>query len=148
MCTLIKQTELYIYIYIYIYIYTHTHMFVPPHFGHFTPGNNFLRTVQEVEGVPGPSSSCGKSRPSLVYFLYSLLLCFYLVGTCFFVVIVLHFAFYLYLQQTTQTSMPPAGFEFAIPATDRSATGIGGIRFLVCAASSESLYRLSYPSAY
>ena len=54
---------------------------------------------------------------------------------------------------TTQTSMPPAGFEPATPLSgrsqtlvlDRSATGIG-IRCPDRPACSESLYRLSYPS--
>ena len=51
----------------------------------------------------------------------------------------------------TKTSMPPAGFELAIPASDHpqtlalgwSATGIGSIR---SPARSESLYRLRYLS--
>ena len=68
------------------------------------------------------------------FFLYSRVLCVlhpYLVSSlnCF------AFCFCLYLQHTTQTSMPPAGFEPAIPTSDRpqtltldsSATGIGNI---------------------
>ena len=54
----------------------------------------------------------------------------------------------------TQTSMPPAGFEPAIPAgerpqtyaLDRTATGIGRIRSPDRPGRSESLYQLSYPS--
>jgi hypothetical protein len=48
----------------------------------------------------------------------------YFISTCFFVLIVLHFAFCIYLQHTTQTSMPPAGFEPPNPSR-RAATGIG-----------------------
>ena len=39
-------------------------------------------------------------------FLYSLVRCLYFIRTCFFVVNILHFVFCLYLQHTTQTSMP------------------------------------------
>jgi hypothetical protein len=46
----------------------------------------------------------------------------YFIRTCFFVMIVLHFAFCLYLWHTTQTFMPSAGFEPAIPASDRPHT--------------------------
>ena len=57
---------------------------------------------------------------------------------------------------TTQTSMPPAEFEPAIPtgerlqthASDRSATGIGGIRSPDLPARSESLYRLHHPGSW
>ena len=47
---------------------------------------------------------------------------FYFILTWCFVPTVLHFAICLYLQHTTQTSMPPAGFEHAIPAGDRPQT--------------------------
>ena len=86
----------------------------------------------------GPQALSGRVRkvsfPPAFVFLYSLLLCLYFIRTCFFVLIVLHFAFCLSLQHTIQTSLPPAGFEPAIPASDRpqtlaldsSASGIGG----------------------
>jgi hypothetical protein len=52
-----------------------------------------------------------------------------------FVLIVLALPFMLIVQHTTQTSIPPVGFELAIPENDRpqtalhsSATGIGWIR--------------------
>ena len=59
-------------------------------------------------------------------------------------------SFCLYLQHTTQTSMPPAGYESAIPASDRpqtlaldrTATGIG--KDSNCPVCSDLLYRLSY----
>ena len=86
----------------------------------------------------GPQALSGRVRkisfPPAFVFLYSLVLCLYFIRTCFFVLIVLHFAFCLSLQHTIQTSLPPAGFEPAIPASDRpqtlaldsSASGIGG----------------------
>jgi hypothetical protein len=63
--------------------------------------------------------------------------------------------FCLYLQQTTQTFMPPAVFEPATPASDRlqtltsdrSVTGIGKDSIPGRAARSEWLYRLSYPGS-
>ena len=59
--------------------------------------------------------------------------------------------FVIIVQHTTQTFMPPAGFELAIPASeqphtlslDHSATRIGGIRSLDLSAPGVSLYRLS-----
>ena len=59
---------------------------------------------------------------------------------------------FFYLQHTTQTSVPPAEFEPAIPtiywpqnlALDHTATGIGTIRSPDRRACSKSLYRLSY----
>ena len=48
--------------------------------------------------------------------ILSLVLCSYFIRTCFFVLTILHFAFRRYLQHTTQTSKPPAGFEPIIPA--------------------------------
>jgi hypothetical protein len=62
-----------------------------------------------------------------------------------------HLAFLSLL--TTQTSMPPAGFELAIPVTDRpqalaldsSATGIGRIRTSDHPSSRQSLYWLRHP---
>jgi hypothetical protein len=52
----------------------------------------------------------------------------------FFVLIILAFVFFFLTVQNPQTSMPPAGYEPAIPAgerpqilaLDRSVTGIGG----------------------
>jgi hypothetical protein len=57
----------------------------------------------------------------------------YFILNCYFVLVFLHFAFWLYLQHATQTSMPPSGFELATPKSDRPqilashrlATGIG-----------------------
>ena len=65
-------------------------------------------------------------------------------------------AFFLYLQHTTQTSMPAARFENATPASDRqqtlalhrSAIGNGRIPIPDLPAGSKSLYRLSYPSPH
>ena len=54
-----------------------------------------------------------------ISFLYYLVLYLYLIRTSFFVLIFLHFAFCPYSQQTTQISMPPAGFDPATPASDR-----------------------------
>jgi hypothetical protein len=68
-----------------------------------------------------------------------------------------HFMFHAspYTTNTTQTSMPPAGFELTIPvserpkthALDRAATGIGfdSIPGPSSPVRSESLYRLRYP---
>ena len=89
---------------------------------------------------------------SAEFLLYSLVLCLYFIRNCFFVLIVAHFAFCLYLQHITQTYMTPAGFELATSASDRSqtlaldcsATGIGRIRSPDRPARSELLYRLSY----
>ena len=58
-----------------------------------------------------------------------------------------------YTTNTTQTSMPPEGFEPTIPASKlpqthalgRAATGIGWIRSPELPARIESLYRLRYP---
>ena len=87
--------------------------------------------LQEVGWAPGPVWTGAENLiPSGTFFVFSLL-CLYFIRTCFFVLIVLKFAFYL--QHTTQTSMPPPGFELAISASerlqtyalDRAATGIG-----------------------
>jgi hypothetical protein len=67
-------------------------------------------------------------------FFCSLVLSLYFIRTRFFVRVVLVFAFYpSCTTHTAQTSMPPAGFEPAIPAgkrpqtyvLDHTATGIG-----------------------
>jgi hypothetical protein len=58
--------------------------------------------------------------PGGIFFVFSFTLHF--IRTWFFVFIVLHFTFCLCLQHTTQTSMPPSGFEAAIPASDRPHT--------------------------
>ena len=48
------------------------------------------------------------SFPS-AFLLYSLVLCLYFIRTCVFVLIVLHFAFFVFIKtRNTQTSMPPA----------------------------------------
>ena len=103
-------------------------------------------------GWVGPRAgleSCGRSHLHWRCFRSLSILCPYL-----FVLIILAFClFVLTVQYTTQTSMPPAGSELAIPASarsqtlalERSATGIYRIRFPDAAARSESLYRLSYP---
>jgi hypothetical protein len=57
-----------------------------------------------------------------IFFYVFLVLCLYFIRTRFFFFNVLHFAFCLYLQHTTQTSMPPAGFE---PPTPASAQPLG-----------------------
>ena len=66
------------------------------------------------------------------FLVYSLALCLYLNPTWFFVFTVLHFAICLYLQHTTQTSMPPGEVRTRKlskrATTDRSATGLGRIR--------------------
>jgi hypothetical protein len=92
---------------------------------------------------------CGKSR-SHFSFVFSCTL--YFIHTCAFVLIILHFCLSSLLKHTIQTSMPPSGFEPAIPASerpqayalDRAATGIGGIRSPDHPARSESLHLLSY----
>jgi hypothetical protein len=74
-----------------------------------------------------------KKSVSLVGLFWTLLNSVFTASVLFFVVNVPHFAFCFYLQHTTQTSMPPAGFELPIPASKRSqiyalvraATGIG-----------------------
>jgi hypothetical protein len=72
-----------------------------------------------IGGWVGPRAGldgCGKCRPLRLFFsVFSLTL--YFIRTCFFVLIILYFAF-LYLL-TTQTSLSPAVFEPATPASDR-----------------------------
>ena len=87
---------------------------------------------------------CGKCIP--LYCIYSSSL----LGS--FVFIVLHFAFCLYLQQTTNIHACGGIRTRSLPsdrpqtlALDLLATGIGGIRSLDRPARSESVYRLSYP---
>ena len=61
----------------------------------------------------------------LLFFLFSVLYMY------FFVLIILALPFGLYCTtHTTQTSMPPAGFEPAIPVSDRPSTGIGEIIYI------------------
>ena len=55
------------------------------------------------------------ARP-LDLFLYSLVLCLYFIRTCFILLIVMHFAFCLYLQH--KQPCPPVGFEPATPGSD------------------------------
>jgi hypothetical protein len=81
----------------------------------------------------GGRAGVDESRKSLshrffVFVLFSVLHLYY-----FFVLIVLAVTFVLTVHHTTQTSLPPVGFESATPARDRpetlaldlSATGIG-----------------------
>ena len=92
---------------------------------------------------------CGKYRRHPEFLFCAL----YFIPTRFFVLIVLHFAFFWSLLTTHNTSMPLAGFEPETQASDRPqtlvlyrlVTGIGGIRFPDRPTRSESLYRLSYP---
>jgi hypothetical protein len=66
-------------------------------------------------GTPRSRSEEEKILPlSRFFFAFSCTLC---IRTLFSVLVVLRFAFCLLL--TTQTSMPPAGFEPANPANDR-----------------------------
>ena len=91
---------------------------------------------------------CGKSHPHRDFFL---VLSSYFIRICFFVRIVLVFAFCPYC--AAQISMPPAGFKPAIPAGERpkpytlegAPTGIGGFQSADPPVRSESLYRLSSP---
>jgi hypothetical protein len=94
--------------------------------GRLTPGKEIRYPLNSsLDG-------CGKPRPTWdFFFVFSCPLYFF--RACFFVLTVLYFAFCLYLHHTTQTSMPSAGFESAIPAgkrlltyaLDHAATGIG-----------------------
>ena len=92
---------------------------------------------------------CRESRPTRDFF------CIFLYSACtscvlvFCVLTVLHFAICLYLEHTTQISIPSAGFEPAIQAGERLQTytlnrAATGIRSLDCPARSESQYRLSH----
>ena len=94
-----------------------------------TPLNEGSATVPLPDITQRPQET-GINAPG-GFFLFSCTL--YFSRTWVFVFTVLYFAVCLYLQHTTQTSMSPAGFEPAIPgsdrsqtlALDRSATGIG-----------------------
>jgi hypothetical protein len=80
------------------------------------------------------SSRTHNTLPCLhrIYFLYSHVLCFYIIRTSLFVLSCI-LPIYPYLQHTTQTSISPLGFELATPAgegpqtlaLDGSASGIG-----------------------
>ena len=84
----------------------------------------------------------------------------YFILTWFILLIFLRFAFCLYLQQTTLTSMPPAGFELATLASsrphtlalDHSVTGIGRIwaldRSLVAIPTNGLWLRETWPVAF
>jgi hypothetical protein len=91
---------------------------------------------------------CGKSRPHRVLFLF----CFLTSSLRMFLCLDCRcFCLCLYFQNTTQKSLPPAGFEPAFPASDRpqlvalgrSATGIARIRYPDRTVRSVSLYRMS-----
>ena len=86
----------------------------------------------EAGWAPWPVwTDTGSLTSTQFFFVFSCTL--YFIRTCFFVLIVLHFAFCLYLQHTAQTSMLPVAFELATQASDRphtfaldrSAIGIG-----------------------
>ena len=93
-------------------------------------------------GLGAGLDRCGKSRPHRDFFWFSVLFLYFF----FLIVLALPFVFY-FTTHTTQTSMSPAGFEPAIPtserlqnhALDRTATGI---RSPALPGRSESLYRL------
>ena len=72
-------------------------------------------------GPPGRSVWVSKISPPPAFFCI-FVLCSYFDSNCFFVLIVLHFAFCLYLQHTIQTSIPLAGFEPPTSASDRPQT--------------------------
>ena len=104
----------------------------PP--GRFTAGKgDLVLLVWEAGWAPGPVCTGAENLwpPGLFYILlYSVFHPYlFLCLDC--------SAFCLYLQHTTQTSMPPGGFEPARPL--RSAVGS-----LNLPALSESLYRLNY----
>jgi hypothetical protein len=104
----------------------------------------------------GPSiglDGCKKSRPHRVYFVSSCTL--YSIRTSFFVLIVLHFAFCLYLQHNTNIHAP-GGIRNRYPSRqaatdhtlDRAATVIAMIRSPDRTFLSESLYRLHHPGPF
>ena len=111
--------------------------------------------AQEAGWALGPVWTGAKSlAPTGTFLSFCSLFVLY---THFFVLTVLAFVSCAYsTTHTTQTSTPPAGFEPAIPvsdrpqilALDRSATGIGGIRSPYRSACSESLYRLRSPGPH
>ena len=117
--------------------------------GRFTPGKETRYPLYRRLG--GPQGRSGRVRkifppPGFFFSLCTSSVLFCPVCPC--------FAFCPYCTtNTTQTSMPLAGFEPAISAgerlqthaLDRSATG-NGIRSPDRPSGSESLYRLSYPS--
>jgi hypothetical protein len=87
--------------------HTHTHTQLDTHTQHKSSG----RVIGQSQKRQIPMSRVGFC---LCILLYSVL---YFIHTCFFVLFGLHFAFCrFYLQHTTQTFMPPAGFEPASPA--------------------------------
>ena len=104
----------------------------------------------------GPSiglDGCKKSRPHRVYFVSSCTL--YSIRTSFFVLIVLHFAFCLFLQHNTNIHAP-GGIRNRYPSRqaatdhtlDRAATVIAMIRSPDRTFLSESLYRLHHPGPF
>jgi hypothetical protein len=107
-----------------------------------------------IRGWVGPRASLNGAQnlaPTAILLSYSVLLCIYFIRTCVFFLVVLHFAFCPYC--TTHTSMPPVGFEPAIPAgelpqhyaLDRTASGVGWFRSPDRPARSKSLYQLHCP---
>ena len=118
--------------------------------GRFTPGKGtHYPLCRRLGGPQGQSGRVRKISPLTVFFLRSEF------RQCFFCLDCLAFSLLCFtVQHTTQTSMLLAGFEPAIPATDRpqtlaldrSVTGIGptGIRSPDRPARNESLYRLHH----
>jgi hypothetical protein len=90
---------------------------ITPRPGRFTPGKETRYPLYRKLG--GPRSRCGQVRrisPQPAFFILFFFIC---TLSVLFFWIVLHFAFYLYCTtHTTQTSMPPAGFEPPIPTSD------------------------------
>jgi hypothetical protein len=93
-----------------------------PRPGRFTPGKEIRYPLYSRLG--GHQVRSGQVRtispPAGIFFVFSCTL--YFIRTCSFVLIIVHVAFCPYLQHITQTSVPPAGFEPVIPASDRQQT--------------------------
>jgi hypothetical protein len=95
-----------------------------PLLGGFTPGKETRYLLCSRLGLPQDQSGrVGKNIVSTgIFFFYSLIRCLYFIRTWFSTLIVMYFAFYFYLQHTTQTFMPLAGIEPATPASEQSQT--------------------------
>ena len=109
-----------------------------------------VRIVGPRVGMDG----CEKSRPHRDYFCVFSCILFLLHPYLFLYFDCPAFCLFVFtVQHTTQTSMPPAGFEPATPANDRpqtltldrSSTGLSRIRYPDHPARSKSLYRTGCP---